>query len=707
MAIIGEIRKRYWLLVAIIGVALLLFVLSDFQRKGSKQSNTVGVVAGEKIAVTEFNKRVDENSEVQKANSGKENLTAEESYQIRQQTWQQVVNEIVMNKQYDMLGIAVSVEELDDLIRGKNPHQYILQSFTDPKTGQFDQKQVINFLQNLDNPEMVAPEMKERYLLMEKAIKTDRMTSKYNNLITKGFYVPTAFAKRNFNESNAMAQVRIAGVRYQMVSDSLVTATDADYTKYYEENKFRYKQDRPVREIEFVVFEPKMSDEDILLLKLNAQKAYDEFLVATDVAGFVNSTSDNRYDSSWRKRGSFEPRLDSMLFNAPVGQVFQPMEDNGMMRIFKVVDRQSKPDSLRASHILISYAGTPVQTATRNREAASKMADSILAVVQKTPAAFESIAGSVSDDEVAKSKQGDLGWFADGAMVPEFNEAVLKGNVGDIKKVETQFGYHIIKVVGKKDPSTKIKVASVDFTMEPGTKTIEALYNEASSFAAANTTIEKFEKSVTDKGLNLRKAERLSQSDNTIPGLKTAREVVRWSFNEDTEKGAVSNVFDIDGTYVVAALKNKVEKGYVPLEVLKESIKPLVLREKKAEFLIKKVNNQFAKLKDVNALIQEFPNIKIDTVEVSFASANIPNYGHEAKLTGQIFSAKKGALTGPVQGEQGVYVFILDNMKEAPATTDFANQKKQMALYFQGRAGMLPNVLQEKADIEDNRLIFY
>jgi peptidyl-prolyl cis-trans isomerase D len=707
MAIIGEIRKHYWLLVAIIGVALLLFVLSDFQRKQGKQTNTVGIIAGEKIAITEFNKRVDENSEMQKANSGKENLTAEESYQIRQQTWQQVVNEIVMSKQYDILGVSVSVEELDDLIRGNNPHQYIRQSFTDPNTGQFDQKAVNNFLQNLDNTEMVKPEMKQRYLMLEKAIKSDRQSTKYSSLITKGFYVPKAFAKRNYNESNAMAQVRITSVSYQTVSDSLAKITDADYEKYYNANKYKYSQDKPARDIEFVLFEPKMSAEDMTLLKSNIQKAYDEFLVTTDVPGFVNSTSDNRYDSSWRKRGSFAPNIDSMLFNAPVGQVFQPLEDNGMYRIFKVVDRQAKPDSLRASHILVSYAGTPVQSATRTREAADKLADSILSVVQKNPAAFEGIAGTLSDDETAKLKLGDLGWFADGAMVPEFNEAVLKGTVGDIKKVETQFGYHIIKIVGKKDPSTKIRVASVDFAMEPGSKTIEALYNDASTFSASNNTLEKFEKAVKDKGLNLRSAPTLSENDNTIPGLKAAREVVRWSFNEETEKGAVSNVFDIDGTYVVAALKNKVEKGTIPLEVLKEQIKPLVIREKKAEILLKKVNDQLAKAKDLNALVQIFPNTRIDTVDVSFASANIPNYGHEAKLTGQIFAAKKGVVTGPVQGEQGVYSFVLDNMKEPPATTDFETQKRQMSMYFQGRAGMLSNILQDKAEIKDNRLIFY
>jgi peptidyl-prolyl cis-trans isomerase D len=122
---------------------------------------------------------------------------------------------------------------------------------------------------------------------------------------------------------------------------------------------------------------------------------------------------------------------------------------------------------------------------------------------------------------------------------------------------------------------------------------------------------------------------------------------------------------------------------------------------------LKKVNDQFAKAKDLNAISQIFPNTKIDTADVSFASANIPNYGHEAKVTGQIFSAKKAQVVGPIQGEQGVYTFILDNMKEPPATTDFENQKKQMAMYFQGRAGMLSNILQEKADIKDNRLIFY
>jgi peptidyl-prolyl cis-trans isomerase D len=704
MAIIGEIRKHYWLLVAIIGVALLLFVLSDFSRKRTKQTNTIGVIAGEKISAVEFNKKVEENIEVQKANSGKDNMTADESYQIRQGTWQQLMSEIVMNKQYEILGVSVTVDELDDLIRGKNPHQYIVQSFTDPNTGKFDPKAVTNFLQNLDN---VDPKMKERYLAMEKGIRTDRLTTKYNSLLTKAFYLPKSFAKRSYEESAKTAQVRLTGVRYSVVPDSMVTLTDADYEKYYKENSYRYVQDKPIRDIEYVLYETKASEEDMKKIKEDVVKLYQEFTTTvTDVPSFVNSVSDTRYDSSWKKRGSFSPILDSVLFSSAVGTVIPPLEENNMVRFFKLMDKQSRPDSLKASHILISYAGSQKQDIKRTKDAAIKESDSILAVVKKNPASFESLAGTISDDDFAKKKMGDLGWFADGSMVPEFNTAVLKGNVGDIVKVETAFGFHIIKITGKKDPSPKIRVAAVDRRIEPSTRTIENVYNQASAFAAENNTLEKFEKAVKDKGLNLRKGDRIDAMADNIPGVQRAREVVRWAFNTETKKGSVSNVFETDGSYVVAALKNVVDKGPVPLDVLKDGIKPLVLRDKKAELIIKRINTKFASLKDINQIIQEYRG-KIDTVDVSFASANVPGYGREVKLTGKIFTMKKGQLSAPIQGEQAVYVVILDGIKDAPATTDFENQRRQMAMNFQNRAGQIPTLLEEKAKVTDNRPLFY
>ncbi|HPT14463.1 MAG TPA: SurA N-terminal domain-containing protein [Bacteroidales bacterium] len=706
MAIIGRIRKHYWLLVLIIGIALLLFVVSDFSRRSAKHTNTIGVVAGEKISVIDFNKKVEENTEIQKINSKKDNLSQEENYQVRQSTWNQMVNDIIMGKQQDELGVTVGVDELDDLIRGKNPHQYIVQSFTDPNTGKFDQKAVNNFLQNLDNEQMVSPEMKQRYLMMEKAIKNDRLTTKYNSLITKGFYVPTAFAKRNYDESNAMASCLVTGVRYNVISDSAVKLTDADYEKYYNENKYKFEQEQPARDIEYVIFGIKPSDVDLKALEEEMMKLRTEFEQTTDNAAFVGSSSDNRYDSTWHKRGTLGQNIDSLLFSAPLGTVIGPLNDNNMYRLFKVTDRLSRPDSLKASHILISYAGSQVQKATRSKERAEKLADSVLNVVKANPQMFEALGGSISDDEFSKKKQGDLGWFADGAMVPEFNTAVLNGNIGDIKKVETAFGYHIIKITGKKDPSLKIRYASVDRRIEASAKTFEAIYNQASEFAAQNNTLEKFEKTVKDKGLDMRKAERLDAMGNTIPGVTNAREVVRWAFNAETKKGNVSNVFDTDGSYVVATLKNTVEKGYVPLEILKDPIKSLVLREKKAETIIEKLNKQLAGNKDITKVGSVY-TATVDTVDVSFASANVPNYGHEPKLTGDIFSAPKAQLSGPVQGEQAVYMFVVNDVKSAPATKDFENQKRQMSMMFQGRINSISSILEKKANIKDSRPLFY
>jgi parvulin-like peptidyl-prolyl isomerase len=376
-----------------------------------------------------------------------------------------------------------------------------------------------------------------------------------------------------------------------------------------------------------------------------------------------------------------------------------------MYRIYKIMDRQTKPDSLRASHILVSYTGTQIQGVTRSREAAEKVSDSIFNIVKSNPAALEAIAAAMSDDQGSKVKMGDLGWFADGAMVREFNKAVAEGAIGSVVKVESQFGFHILRVTGKKDPSVKIRVASVDRRIEPSAKTIEETYNKASAFAASNNTYEKFAKAAKDQGLNVRQQDRLTQNDGSIPGLKQARSVVQWAFNGDTEKGEVK-FFETEGSYTVAALKYMVKPGIVPLEVIRESIKPLVVREKKAEIIMKKMTDLMAKQKDFAPIVNEY-KVKIDTVDVSFVSANLPMHGHEPVVAGRIFAAKPGVFSAPLKGESGVYVFVLDSFKEAPETKDFNNQKKQMAMMFQGRANSVPSMLESKATIKDNRLMFF
>lgn len=706
MALIGDIRKRSGLLVAIIGIALAAFILGDFlsNRSPRRGVNTIGEIDGEPILATVFNQRVDENTEARKANSGNENLTADEQFQIRQSTWDQLVNETLLLKEVEKLGLTVSKQELDDQVRGKNPHVYIQQSFRDPETGTFDPATVTGFLQNLDNMD---PQMKQRYLTIEKAIKEDRLNTKYRNLIAKAYYIPTAFAKRDYESKNTKIKARFFGVPYTSIADSLITLTDADYAKFYKENKFRYEQEAS-RDIEYVTFDILPSADDREKTTSEVQQLFTEFLNTANVISFVNTTSDERYDSSWIKRGSLPYQLDSVMFNSAPGFTMAPFLENNVYTMARLVDVQIRPDSLRASHILISYAGTNVNPDIKiTKIQASAKADSILNLVKGNAAKFDELAATINDDKTAAKSNGDLNWFVDGAMVPAFNTAVLNGRIGDIVKVESQFGYHIIKITGKTVPTKKVRVAMVKRSIEPSSRTIQDIYTQASQFAIEAKNAEGFNKLIEEKGYTKRLAERISIDQNNLPGVPQAREIVRWSFNKDIEIGTISQVFDVEGRYLVALLKEKREKGYPTIDQIKEFVEPLVKRDKKAEQLIAKISKKITSLADLDKEYAAL-GMKADTAEVAFSGSNLPGYGREDQVIGTLFAMKAGEMSKPIKGNQAVFVIVADEIIPAPPKDDFTADKKSMSNSFQSRTQReATQALKRKAKIEDNRLMFY
>lgn len=706
MALIGDIRKHSGLLAAIIGIALAAFIFGDFlsNRRPNRGANLIGEINGEKIQATVFNQQVDQNIETQKANSGKENLTAEEQFQARQQTWDQIVSKTLLQEEVDKIGLVVTVEELDDLIRGKNPHPYIRQSFADPQTGQFDPANVINFLQNLDK---VDPQMKERYLSIEKAIKEDRLNTKYRNLVGKAYYVPKAFAQRDYNYRNTKAVVRYYSLPYTSISDSLIKLTDADYEKYYNENKYKYQQEDS-RDIEYVSFEIIPSNEDREKINQDVTALYQEFVTAENIKEFVNSTSDERYDSTWHKKGTLPYQLDSLMFNSTIGTTFGPFIENNMFQMARLVDTQVRPDSLRASHILISYKGTNVNPDTKLTKAQAKAkADSIYAIVKNNAAKFDELASTINDDKTSAKTKGDLNWFADGMMVPEFNKAVIEGKVGDVKVVESQFGYHVIKITGKTTPTKKVRVAFVKRLMEPSSKTMQEIYGQASKFASEAKDAASFNKQIEAKKLSKRLAERVSINQNSLPGLENAREIVRWAFKEDTELGNISNVFDLDGRYIVANLKEIREKGIPTLAQVKEYIEPLVKREKKAEKIIATINKEIKTKADLELNYSALA-MRVDTAEVAFAATNLPGFGKEDEVIGTLFLLKEGQMSKPIKGNQAVFVLIPDKMTKAAPKADFTMDKRMMSNAFLTRCQReINDALKKIAEIEDNRLLFY
>lgn len=706
MAIIGKIRKRSGLLVIIIGVALAAFVLGDFLKPGKRyrKLNNVGVVAGENVPYNEFSMKVDEQIENMKQRAQKENLSAEEIFSARQMTWQQITSEIIMGKEYDRLGVTVTSDELFELVQGKNPHPYILQYFKDPNTGQYNPQLVINFLKQLETME---PKQRNSWMMLEKAIKDERIKTKYNNLISKAYYIPKVFAKMDYEEKNTLYDLRVVAAGYQTIDDKAVKLTDEDYNKYYEDHKYQFDQEAS-RDMYYVTWDLLPSELDRQKIEKEVQAVYQEFTKATDLPTFVNANSDTKYDSNWIKEKTLSPRLDSIMFNSPVGIIVAPYVENDVYTMAKLLEVQVRPDSLKANHILISYQGSAANDPkiTRTKEKAKTVADSLFNILKKNIGMFPVISANMSDDASVKSKGGDLGWFNDGSMVGPFNKAVVEGKVGEIKVVETVFGYHIIQIVDKRAYGKKAKIAIVDRKIEPSSQTIQDLYSKASEFAGDNRTLADFEKSVTAKNLNKRTADMVRASDNNLPGLSNSRQIIQWAFNEETEKGMISSVNEVTGSYVVAVVKEIREKGIQPLEMVKAQIEPLVKREKKAEKLIDKMKK--AGTKDLYELATKISS-KVDTLPgVIFASPNLPRFGPEPELIGTITTMKNGTLSEPLKGNMNVYVVLVDKITNPVQVKEYKMYTQQMMYNFVNRVQREAYMALEKlADVEDNRVRFY
>jgi hypothetical protein len=363
---------------------------------------------------------------------------------------------------------------------------------------------------------------------------------------------------------------------------------------------------------------------------------------------------------------------------------------------------------MKAEHVLIAYQGSmrAAETVTRTKEQAERKADSILNVLKAEPTKMQALAFTLSDDGSAKQNNGDLGWFADGAMVGPFNDAVAKGKIGDIVKVETMFGYHVLKITGKKDPVTKVRVAIVERAIEPTSKTFQDIYTQASTFAGENNSQAKFESAVTNLGLNKRSATYLREMGNTIAGIDYPREIIRWAYHEDIKLGEVSPVFDVGGSYVVAILTNIREKGAIPLEQMKENIKSFVMNEKKAQIIKERMKSSG---NDIYQVARDF-NTKVDTnLTLTFSARNIPGFGSEFQVIGEIFAMNEGEQSEPIQGNGGVFVVILDRFYEPAPSADLKAGQAQLQNSFRSRLSGNPmfTALQKKTKIEDNRLLFF
>jgi peptidyl-prolyl cis-trans isomerase D len=706
MAVLERIRSRAGtIVVVVIGLALLSFVLQDLFSSGNSifKNNDLGEINGETIAGEEFANRLNALEEKVKANNNKSSLSENERQQLINEVWNEYLDLHLFNPQMEQTGVAVHEDELFDMVQGENidPQVQQIPLFQDSITKQFDRKKVIKFLKTQLSEEN-DPDGKFRtsWADFEKALVKNRRKAKYNTLIRKAIYVTTAVAKKDFADKNKNVTYRLIAKKYETIADSTIKLTDADYQKYYDEHKNEFEQQDESRKLEYVVFQVAPSPEDRAELLKQMESLKEQFKSTNNDTLFVNSNSSTPFREESVKRGALNVQVDSSVFKGTEGSVYGPFVDGNDIKIVKLKGFKTSSDSVKASHILFS-----TQSGLTPEKAMAK-ADSVKKLV-KDGADFAALASQLSEDPGSKTKGGDLGMFAEGMMVPEFNDACFNGNVGDLVTVKTQFGAHLIKITQKKDPSNKARVVFLTKPIEPSTATNEKLYSQASDFASSCADYDAFTKMAKSKNIFVVKAPSVRPTDRNVNDLNNAREIVNWAFSEETNINDVSKVVELEGKYVVAVLTGKRDKGIPPMDQVKEDMEPMVKRDKKAERFEKEMSISGAA--NIDALASKL-KLTVDTsASVNFGSYSLGAYGYEPKLIGAIPYSAKNKLSGPVRGNSGVYVYVVENITEAPAPpADLKEYKKQLASSLQSRVDNgVYSSLMKKANVEDKRYRFF
>ena len=705
MAAIERIRRRSGLLIAIIGIALLAFVLQDlFQSQGRNREFNIAVVDGEKIPYQDYEVQREKNLDNRRSSNN--NLTSAETYSIYNSTLDEMIKQNIMNKEYEAIGMNVSSDELYDQFMGENPHQWVVQSFSN-QDGTFNKEMVEYYLQNLND---FPADARLRWMDFEKAIKENRLENKFNNLVKASYMVPNALAEKYYQNKNTKASADVIALRYAKIADSTIVVTDKDNKAFYEENKYRYETDER-RDIEYVVFEvkPSLEDRQDALKYVESMKA--DFTSTDNVINFVNANSDKRYDSTWMSRKDVPQVVEASVFDMgnSAGFVYGPYEDEGSFNLVRIIDLQSRPDSLRASHILISYKGAFNSQDTISKEEAEAKANELLAQLKASKdnsELFAELATANSSDPGSKDKGGDLDWFTDGMMVPQFNEFVVNNPVGTLGVVETPFGYHVIKVTDKTQPQPKARLAYLTHEITASTKTYQNTFAEANRFVTENKTYDQFNAAIEALGLTKRTMPRMNVATYQITGIDNPRQIVRWAFDSKTKVGDVSTIFDLDNMFVVAALTNIVPEGYAPLNIVAEQSKYQILNKKKGEVAVEKMK---ACGNDTNRMVNELGAESTTVSDIAIESRVFGNFGVEADIVGTLLGMKEGEEVGPVAGNSSA--FIIKNVKftKPEATTDYSDVLREKTSQFNNKVlgGSIYNALKNNAKIEDNRLTFY
>ncbi|MCH2034614.1 MAG: SurA N-terminal domain-containing protein [Tenacibaculum sp.] len=707
MAILSKIRERSWLLILIVGLALFSFVLdpstlSDFFN--STKMNEVGEVNGETISRQEFAEALDN----YKAQTG--NRVSE--MQAAKTVWNNLLRQKIYESQLEEAGITVGEA---DILNALYDTEFIK---NDPRfltTNVFDKAKFKEFLATIRAEQGEEWNNWRNYMA---SVKTNLQKTTYDKLVAAGLGASLTEGENEYITDNTKINANLVFLSYTSVPDSAVTVTKPEIKSYIDKHPSEFEVEAS-RDIRYVKFNIKATPEDEAEIKANVAKLIEDstnkqgavvqgLKSATDYKLFLEETkSDLTLNESAQFKGQVPQVIAEDLFNGNVGDVFGPYKDGEYYKLSKITEVLNVPDSVKSSHILVPFVGGMRADAsvTKTEEQAKKTADSIYALVKNNSAKFKAVADEINTDGT-KGKGGDIGWTTyNVGFSPSFDEDFAKfifnNKKGDVQVVKTKFGYHVIKIDDQKKEQKALKLATFGRKIEASEVTENNIFQDAETFALEISKGTSIDEAAKQKEMTALPAVGLKALDENVPGLGNEREIITWAFGKDVQIGSYKR-FDVTGGYVVATLTNVTEKGLMPVDKAISKVRPILVNEKKAKILAGKLKG---------ATLEEMASANKQTVRavtsVNLKSPTLTGIGFEPKVVGAMLNAQENKVYTPIEGDRGVYAFVVTG-KEAPtALPNYDTYRKRLANQRRNQTFNMFEAIKKASDIEDGVSSFY
>lgn len=706
MAVLGQIRQRSFFLILVIGLALFAFVISGVFTNGmdsSTPSEPIAIINDTEVDLNLFRFNV-EQTEKNYNYSTLQSVSA---------VWEQTIRNTILNQEFEILGIDAGIGQLEEIISSNNAF------LNDPRflneSGFFDFGLFTNFIVSMKTNN---PEGYESWKSQEVNLIAMAKEKIYLDLIRSSAGFTNNEGKLAYHIENDKVSIQYLQLPYSLIPDSIISISDREIKNYISNNTEQFKRE-PTRSIRYVVFDEEASEEDFLNQRNYLESLIDNRIEYNDVSklndtiigfnstnniyDFVSQYSSKEFDSIYKAKGQLSPEYAEIIFNLTKDEVFGPYKDGKDLKISRVIDR--KPGgSIRASHILVAYKGASraSNSIDRTKNEAKTKANKLFSRIRRNPNLFEKLVKDNSDGP-SNVLEGDLGFFQEGYMAKELYDFANKNRIGRIGLVETEFGFHIVKIKDKQDV---VLTADIIQPIIPSELTSNNVFKKATTFEMETIKAEKtdFEKIADSQKLLLKKIDFVNLLDDNLPGLPNQRQIVQWLFNSSTEVGDIKKFSISPGGYVVVQLTKQRDKDIAEIDEVRSLIFEKLKNEKKAKLLRK----QYANLTSLEEL-SNISNLEIQTASaLTQLNAVLAGAGKEPYVVGAAFSMENNETSNLINGLNGIYKIKLLEKVIADDLASYRAYSNSLRNAENSRINTaIFEALKSSSTIQDNRSLYY